>query len=165
MKKISRMVSLVLAVVVAVSCFVLPASAADTTTPFTTGIGGYERNLCIVVTDANGNPVGSPRSLPFDHDMSITLRPGERITVYDEDMMYFALPSNTAISYSVTLASAGKMDVGYGVQNGSEYVMREHTSATTNISGSYRTQHSGNIYFIFENIAGYNITVTHIRID
>lgn len=165
MKKHTRFLSLGLSVLFSVSCLIFPASAVEGPR-YTTTLNGPMRQLCIVVLDKDGNPRSMSRSLPFDYDVAITLRSGERILVYDEHESYFSnIAYNAAISFTVNLTAPGKLAAGYITGENTEHLMTEITTASNPISGSYRTQDSGSMIFYFRNIAAYDITVTHIRID
>ncbi|MDD2216339.1 MAG: hypothetical protein PHE41_07210 [Eubacteriales bacterium] len=160
-----RTISMCALIALMVSCMYLPASAVTVSdSNYVSTLTGSERQLYIQVVDQNGNPVMTPNSLPFDGSGSVTMAAGTTAYIYDTGGTYFSIPSGTAISFNVTLASAGKLKFGYATSNDTIYTPFTGSTLSTTFSGSFFTEAVAN-RFVIQNIYANPITITSIHID
>lgn len=164
MKKHTRLLSLGLAVLFSVSCLIFPASAVEGLS-FASTLNGAEHPLLWAIGSEPGTLPITSRSLPFDGTGTMSLPKGKTASIWDHAVdLYFDLDYDQAITFTIALQSAGKVDLGYTV-NDVSYRVLEGTQSSTSFSVDFRIAASGLGYFWIKNVGGSTITITSIHID
>lgn len=154
MTKHVRFTSLVLALVLAISC-VTPAFAAGSM--FTYTHDGVTSELSYQVFDKDGNPVPTTYAAG-----GVLLGPGEELLLgdYPSSNQIYLVPGQKAIA-RVLLKQAAPLEIGYRIDMGSYHFLERFGSGTDHKTALY-CEESGNYYFAIRNISNVTITITKV---
>lgn len=160
-KTLTRMTCLAFAMLFALTCILIPASAAND--KLNLSYDGKNANFSYTILDENGNPVCSMDSLPFGGPGSITLRPNETIVCADTDGGYFNVPANTWVSFSISLSTRAGLDFGCELPSGAQW-WKYYGTPSKQHQGDFRVSTGGNMKFLIKNTSASPTTLTYIYI-
>jgi len=160
-KTLTRMTCSAFAMLLALSCICIPASAA--TNKLNLFYDGENANFSYTIFDENGNPVPGMRSLPFQGIGEITLASNYTIKVVDSGGAYFNVPTDTWVSFSITFSTSAGMAFGYELSNGTQYLPYDGSPKYTH-EDDIRISNGGDMKFLIKNTSASARTLTSVYI-
>lgn len=163
MKRTIPRITSLFAATLMVGCLLMIPAAAATPSDFVSELNGTTSNLAVRVYDNQGNPVAMPCSLPAQGTGHVSIPSGGKAELYDTGNTPFYVESNIYIAFDIRLANPGAIDFWYTV-GGHNYVEYTANLASTQHTGSFRTQAGGAMTFTIRNASTYAIEITSIYV-
>lgn len=162
MKLFSRLLTMAMALLFSLSCFIIPTLAADVPSHLDVQLNQQGRNFTYYLLDENGNPVLTPYSLPVEGTSTVSLQPMHTIVITETGGGAFNIPAACWISFEATLSTSAGL--AFGCQrNGTNWWKYDEAPSKSHTS-SFRLDSGGSIKFIIKNTSATATTLTYLHI-